>query len=214
MLEIDHLFAFVDAEGDWASRATAAGWVLDDGIAHEGQGTRNRRLWLPEQYLELVWVESRDEAAANPLRLDRRAEWRVTGACPIGIGLHGELDDATRSQFWPYRPAYAHGGTIWIHHSNEDAPAQPFVFAFDATPEMIERYRPRNRHAGAPHLLAHARPASLREVRLALPAPPQPLLAAVTPRITWRPATAPHLEVVVGDGDARLELSELVAIAG
>jgi len=112
-LELDHVFSFVDpAEAEACARAEAAGWVLDAGIEHEGQGTRNRRLWFDEQYLELLWISSRADAVANPLRLDRRADWRTSGACPFGIGLRGQLTDAQRADFWGYHPPYAPGFTI------------------------------------------------------------------------------------------------------
>src|ERR1041385_4123849 len=44
MLELDHIFCMVPEGGEWASRAEKAGWLLDQGMAHSGQGTRNRRL--------------------------------------------------------------------------------------------------------------------------------------------------------------------------
>jgi hypothetical protein len=166
MLEVDHVLVFVDDGAAAAARAQAAGWVLDEGIAHEGQGTRNRRLWLEDQYLELLWVHDRAEAAANPLRLDRRADWRTTGASPFGFALRGELDERTRAQCWPYRPAYAQGGTIWILRAPEE---EPLVFAFEA-----------RRRQGV--------------------------------RRWWRPAPTPHVDIVVGGGAARDEISELCAI--
>ena len=212
-LAIDHVFAMVEPDGDWAARAASAGWVLDDGIEHEGQGTRNRRLWWPEQYLEFLWIASRRDAEQNPLRLDRRADWATTGACPFGIGLRGPLTDDERAQFWAYEPPYAQGAHIWIHRDNEADPEQPFVFAFDAAPEIVERYLPRNRLAATPHLLAHRRPGALRAIDLALPRSPPPILDGMTPPVRWR-AGRPHLDIVVGDGDDQVELTELVSLRG
>ena len=56
-MELDHVLCMVGPEEDWADRLTEAGWVLDAGSAHPGQGTRNRRLVLHASYLELLWVE-------------------------------------------------------------------------------------------------------------------------------------------------------------
>jgi len=212
VLEIDHVFCFVDADGDWAERLSRAGLRLDDGIEHPGQGTRNRRLFMPESYLELVWLPDRPGAESNPLRLDRRADWRTTGACPFGIGLRGTLDDTPggRDAFWPYRPPYAPEATIWIHRADE---AHPFIFAFDATRERIARHVPRARYAGTPELINDL---SMREIRLTLPIAPPPLLASTAPPLLWS-AGPPHMEIVVDSADERdlsVEPTPLLAIRG
>src|SRR4051795_11594990 len=99
MLELDHVFCMVPPAGDWARQLSERGWVLDAGTRHEAQGTRNRRLVWAGQYLELVWIEDPAAARANPLRLDRRAEWAATGASPFGVGLRGRLTAEQRADF-------------------------------------------------------------------------------------------------------------------
>ena len=183
MMELDHIFCFVHPEGDWARRAEEAGYVLDDGIEHEGQGTRNRRLWFAEHYLEFVWISSPAQAAANPLRLDQRR-------CPFGIGLRGQLTGEQRTPFWPYRPPYALDATIWIH---EATPDQPFVFAHDAPPETIERHAPKHRMPAA-----LINPGTIKRIQLRLPVAPQPILGTISPRIDIEVGD-PRLIVVLGD---------------
>jgi len=212
MLEIDHLFCFVDPGADWASRARDAGWVLDQGIEHAGQGTRNRRLWLPEQYLEFIWLSSRADAANNPLRLDRRADWRTTGACPFGIGLRGQLDEDLRSEFWSYRPPYAPEACIWVHRSNE---AAPLVFVTEAPAEDLGRRQPRIRLADKPHLLAHARSATIHRVILRTPFPVQAFLGSVSPQVAWHVGSPQRLEVGLGDASSPvLKLAENISMVG
>ena len=199
-LIVDHLFCLVDPDGDWAARAHAAGWVLDEGIAHRGQGTRNRRLWFADQYLEFLWIDAPDDARQNPLRLDRRAG----GGCPFGICLRGRLAEEERAQFWPYHPPYAPEATIWIHRGGDEL---PFVFAFESDRRPIDRL------GDALHLLQHARPAAMRSVELSLPGgAAQPLLGDVTPPIRVRNGR-PHLEVTVGDGDG-VALTDRLTLRG
>lgn len=198
-LEIDHIFWFVEPDADWVAPVSDAGWALDEGVEHVGQGTRNRRLWLPEHYLEFIWLSSRTDAANNPLRLDRRADWRTTGACPFGIGLRGQLDEGLRSEFWAYHPPYARGACIWIHRSNEMEPAAPLVFVMEAPAEAIPRSLPRHRLADKPQLFAHARSGTIGQINLQTATPPQALLVTVTPRVAWSIGSHPHLEVVLGD---------------
>ena len=92
-------------------RLERAGWMLNAGQAHRGQGTRNRRVLWPEQYFELLWVIDAAEARANPLRLDRRADWSATGASPVGLALRGRVESASADEFWLYD---ALGPRIWI----------------------------------------------------------------------------------------------------
>jgi hypothetical protein len=68
------------------------------------------------------------ETRVNPLRLDRRAEWNVTGASPFGLGFRGRLDAADRDDYSLYD---AVGPRIWIHRDNERFPERPLVFVLE-----------------------------------------------------------------------------------
>jgi Glyoxalase-like domain len=124
LLELDHVFCIVSDPAQAARRLEDDGWVLDAGQAHRGQGTRNRRLAWPEQFFELLWVTDAAEARANPLRLDRRADWATTGASPVGLAFRGQIDPAHGDEFWLYD---ALGLRIWVHRDNERYPQRPLV---------------------------------------------------------------------------------------
>jgi hypothetical protein len=130
MLELDHVFCMVPSDGDWADRLAAAGWRLDPGTAHPGQGSRNRRLIWSGHYLELLWIEDADAARSSPLRLDRRAEWRRTGASPFGFGLRGQLADELRKDYWRLDGLPM---DVWVHRDSDRAPQRPLVFVLDLT---------------------------------------------------------------------------------
>ena len=125
----------VAADENWADRIQAAGWPLDEGSAHEGQGTRNRRMRFSEQFLELVWLDDRAAAEGNPLGLGRRADWSSTGASPFGFGFRGHLEEAQRDHYWLYDRL---GFPIWIHHTNETDPHRPLVFVLELTEHDLE----------------------------------------------------------------------------
>src|SRR4051794_8737982 len=125
MLALDHVFCMVSPDDTWAAEFEAAGWVLDAGSSHPGQGTRNRRLLWRDQFLELLWVEDEDAARRNPLRLDRRGRWRTSGASPFGFGYRGYLPERLREDYWLYDRL---GFPIWIHHDSDRAPQRPLVF--------------------------------------------------------------------------------------
>jgi hypothetical protein len=128
MLHLDHVFCMVPPDGEWAARLADAGWSLDAGRAHAGQGTRNRRLVLARQYLELAWVEDDAVARGNQLRLDRRADWRRTGASPFGIGLRGRLPEERQADYRPYEGLPIR---VWVHTDGERAPERPLVFVLE-----------------------------------------------------------------------------------
>ncbi|MDT2006714.1 VOC family protein [Rhodococcus opacus] len=159
MLELDHIFCMVDPDDDWDERLTAAGVMLDAGRSHPGQGTRNRRIVWPEQYLELLWVEDWSEAAANPLRLDRRSDWVASGASPFGFGFRGQIPVEQRDEFWLYDRLPMR---VWVHRDNERFPARPMLFVLDVDPADKDRHRGRHRLPEVPS--THSGP--LREVRV------------------------------------------------
>ena len=56
---------------------------------HEGQGTSSITLEFVNGYFELIWVDA--TVPGTPVLLEKfrnRAQWRMTGWSPIGIGLH------------------------------------------------------------------------------------------------------------------------------
>lgn len=195
MLELDHIFCMVSDLERAADRLERDGWALDAGSEHRGQGTRNRRLVWTEQYLELLHVANPVEARANPLRLDRRADWSSAGASPFGFGLRGQLPDAFRHHFWLYEDL---GLPIWVHHDNERAPERPLVFVLETAQADLERRRSRSR---GPEQVERAPSATLREVRVHGPSPAS-VPSFVGPPITSAPGPH-HLELVVGRGPAR-----------
>lgn len=211
-LMFDHLFCFVDPNERWPQRASAAGWNVMNERAHPGQGTSNRCVCLSDCYIELLWLSSRAEAENNPVRLDRRADWRITGASPLGFGLMGDLSDELRQDFWPYCPPYAPGQTIWIHKTNETEPSRPLVFVVEADDATIEERRSSYRaHATHAHFSGVSPPA-IRGIALAAPVAPPPLLSEVLPPVRWRPAATPHVTLIIGSQGTLLELTDNVAI--
>lgn len=192
MLELDHVLCMVDPEDAWAERLTAAGWELDAGMSHPGQGIRNRRLVLAGHYLELAWIEDRAEARANSLRLDRRADWATTGASPFGIGLRGRLLPEEEPALWLYEDL---GFPIWVHRDDADRPGHPLVFVLDLPSRRPAGTAP---HAGVLQCVEHRGPGAAGFLRYS------------GPRVVHRPGRH-RLELVV-DAGRPVEVTDLLAV--
>jgi hypothetical protein len=204
VLELDHVFCMVTAPGRAAERLEDDGWVLDAGQAHRGQGTRNRRLAWRERFFELLWVTDAAEARANPLRLDRRADWANTGASPIGLAFRGQVEPGHSDQFWLYD---ALGPRIWIHCDNESFPQRPLVLVLEAGEEQMEL---RRRRASVSEAARHRCRGELHEVRVRGPSAPS-VPSFTGPPIVYEPG--PHaLELVVGSKGSVHTLSDGLTI--
>jgi hypothetical protein len=128
VLQLDHLIVFLpDAAG-----ADVAGLVLDPGVRHAGQGTRNRRILFPDSYIELLWIDDPADALVSGLSFVRRC----TGdGCPFGVVLRGRLPD--RSGFVDY--AVPDGPTLLVR----DDPAAPFLAVHET--DDLDLLRPARR---------------------------------------------------------------------
>jgi hypothetical protein len=129
-LALDHVVLLCDAE---AAGPTAV--LRSHGLAesyrrvHPGQGTANVCFAFDNAFVELLWVTDRDALVTPevaPIGLAARADWRRTGACPIGVAVRcaGDLPFAT----WPYRAPFLPPGVAIDVAADSRDPAQPFVF--------------------------------------------------------------------------------------
>jgi hypothetical protein len=206
MLELDHVMCLVPPDGNAPARLEAAGWRLDAGTVHAGQGTRNRRLPWSGQYLELLWIADLDEAQRAPLRLDRRADRARSGASPFGFGFRGSLPPALRDDYWRYDGLPM---PVWVHRDDERAPERPLVFVLDFS--GLERSLTGRDRGGKPAEPAAGR---LRAVRHTGPQP-APLPPYDGPVIESAPG--PHrLELTVDGGPAggRVVVTDWLAVTG
>ncbi len=203
-LEVDHFFCFVSQEGEWLAAIERAGLLLDEGTEHAGQGTRNRRLPFSQQFLELIWLSSRSDAERNPLRLERRADWRRTGASPLGIGLRGILPLSERPNFWSYEPPYAPGFQLLIHRDNAEHPERPLLFVVEAEGDALERMRTRMRNLN---------PAVISRIEIAGPGGDQQLLNQLSsPLVVQTYSAQHHMRVIVGGERSTLRLDETLEL--
>lgn len=207
---LDHIFCFCEPQvSGEIENAAKAGFTVNAGNRHQGQGTANRSIVFEENYLELIFLESLTDAQVNPLRLDKRAEWRKTGASPFGICLRGAISKDESSQFWSYHPPYWPDGAIFIHKSNEESPGLPLIFVIPSSTRPVERP-----NVDVMYFSHRSGAKAIQKVDISGPNYQWPLLS-MPHEITLSKTEQPHMKVKV-DGKLKNEifLNSLLTIVG
>ena len=201
-LALDHVFCFVDSDGRDVAAVERAGFVVSGEHSHHDQGTSARFCVFPEHYLEWIWLRSREQAEANDLRLDRRADWRTTGACPFGLGLRGPVEPGDRDDFRPYRPKYRPGDSppLLVPRLAWTPGPLPMLFTFEGYEKFrLEDMPPRRQPRFADgKLFAHPhRPVGIAAVEVTVPCEVPAAFGRLVPRVTIRRGAAFALDVTL-----------------
>ena len=98
-MELDHVIVFVN--GPEAAASLFPGFVLEPGIRHTGQGTRNRRVVFPGSYVEVLWIDDPD--ARQRSRLGGASRFPPGAPCPFGVVYGGRSVSRTGSGLCPTR---------------------------------------------------------------------------------------------------------------
>jgi len=122
VLEIDHVIYFAPGR----DAVDLAGFAIDPGRVHTGQGTRNVRIVFDRNYLEVVWIEHPDEVRARGLDFIGRCA-RPAIAVPFGLVLRGQLP--SRAGFTSYELPDAPG--IFLQLLSPQPTDAPFVAVFE-----------------------------------------------------------------------------------
>jgi hypothetical protein len=153
-VELDHVFLWVSVGGPEADRLAAMGLTEGQPNRHPGQGTACRRFFFANAYLELLWVDSPEEAQGDlvrPLRLWERSSGCGRGTCPFGVIFRpAQLSrPAPPFQIWEYRPPYLPRPLVLHVGANAQCVDEPLLFY-----SSICR-RPDSFLAHEPHQLQH-----------------------------------------------------------
>jgi hypothetical protein len=125
MLELDHLILFGRGVDD--TPLDVAGFTLETGRRHVGQGTRNRRICFARNYIEILWIDDRAALVTRGLDFEARCAG-APGACRVGVVLRGRLADPVRDRLTRYELPDAPGVVL---HLVPGPVAAPFVAVFD-----------------------------------------------------------------------------------
>jgi hypothetical protein len=201
--ELDHLFIWTSEGAPEAEALIDAGLTEGTPNTHPGQGTSNRRFFLENGFLELLWVDRRSEVESEKTRhLHFWDRWsgRNSGSCPFGFIFrpHGPEKKPPPFATWEYHPAYLPENVSILVGKNAERLDEPMLFC------MPFGRRPDLRLQGHQQLLNHK---EIKELHLSLPALPaaeemsKVLKAAVNARlINIKESSQFTLEVVCSGG--------------
>ena len=120
------------------------GCTYEPGQRHTGQGTRNRRVVFPDNFVELVWIDDADAHERTGLQFGPRCARRA-GACPFGVVLRGAVPEQDRARFTGY-VVPAVGPSLLLLRAALDRPEVPFVAVAESdgvpTPQAARPLRP------------------------------------------------------------------------
>lgn len=136
-MELDHIFVFIDNH----ETAEAIGQALKLTETYRrrrpGQGTSNICYCFDNAYLELLVMDTPEEARAPDILrtgLFARAQWPRLGTCPLGIAWRLDFGEAqSHVATWPYRPAYLPTGQQIPVATESDDPLGPMLFQSPGT---------------------------------------------------------------------------------
>lgn len=132
LMLIDHIFISSRNLGQEADQLLGAGFLEGSNRIHPGQGTRNRKFYFENFFLEIIWENDPLELESDLIRktgLTDRVRFEASGVSRFGLGL--ENTDESDSVFLEcelYQPVYFPEGKLFQILPNRENPALPWTF--------------------------------------------------------------------------------------
>jgi len=132
-LEFDHVWVVVTRDAPERAALERAGFKISPGVnRNNGQGTASVSAEFFNSYIELMWPDPTVSVAPGAERgvekFKNRMNWRTSGWCPLGIGLH-RVGAGTTLPFptWSIAPDWFPKGTaIEILTARDDTKSPSF----------------------------------------------------------------------------------------
>jgi hypothetical protein len=184
-LQFDHIWIVVARDAPERAALEKAGLKISPNVnRHDGQGTASVSAEFLNAYIELMWPDPTVSVAPGAERgvekFKNRMNWRTSGWCPIGIGLH-RVGPSTPLPFptWSIAPDWMPAGTaIEILTARDDTKSPsffiepPILAVKEEANYKIDKNDPK--HASFQHPLGVER---VTEIKIVRPKPYQPVAA-------------------------------------
>ncbi len=116
-ISLHHFFLLTDRPAQLAAQLASLGLTEGSSNSHPGQGTANRRFFLPGSAFEILYIRDAEEARTGPAKGLRFNE-RVSGVPnnPFGLIVESESEPFAG---WKYYPEYFNNQ--WFFHVGENS---------------------------------------------------------------------------------------------
>jgi hypothetical protein len=131
-MDVHHIFIFSSNQGKEVDELVDFGLTEGSNRVHPGQGTRNRKFYFENFFLEILWVSYESEIKSEltaPAKLWERANHKRNGFSPFGICLVNskQTDELFKNSF-KYQPVYLPDNLAIDVITNEERPGLPWIF--------------------------------------------------------------------------------------
>ncbi|PLY05896.1 MAG: hypothetical protein C0625_11200 [Arcobacter sp.] len=131
-MNINHIFIFCDNHDEVANELIEFGFFEGSNRIHANQGTRNRKFYFNDFYIEIIWVHSIEEATnkiTKPTKLYERSKYKTNGSSPFGLCVnYSSKDDVLFENCLNYKPTYLPENMIIEVLTNENSVTLPWTF--------------------------------------------------------------------------------------
>ena len=160
------MFIFSNQQGKEADALVRFGLTEGSNRVHPGQGTRNRKFYFDNFFLEIIWVHDEKEVKSEriaPLQLWERANHQHNKCSPLGICLsHTEDSDELFENSLSYQPVYFPEGVAFDVLPHEEFPDLPWTCRLPLMEQKSISEEPKNHPVGI---------RKLTKIRLGIPNP-------------------------------------------
>jgi len=134
-LKPKHIFIFCDNHNEVMNELLEFGFIEGSNRIHPNQGTRNRKFYFNDFYIEILWVHNIDEALNDitaPTKLYERSRYKTSGYSPFGLCVEYSKDDNMLFEnCFIYKPIYLPENMAIEVLKNEDAKTLPWTFRWN-----------------------------------------------------------------------------------
>jgi len=149
---VDHIFIFSSRAGKEADDLIHFGFTEGSSRVHIGQGTINRKFYVDNFFLEILWVCDETEIQSkitSKTKLWERSQFLVNHHSPFGLCFVNTKDtDTLFNDSEIYQPHYFPKGMSIDFISNETQPQLPLTFRLPYRGKQQKTNEPRNHANG------------------------------------------------------------------
>lgn len=155
-MRVDHIIIFSNNQGSEADELVSFGLIEGSNRIHQGQGTRNRKFFFENFFLEIVWVNNECEITnelTSPTRLWERSNYKTTGSSPFGLCLQNTEDINTLFEgCLKYQPTYLPEDMSFEIITNEENSHLPWTCRLPSISDKNKISEPINHPVGIRNL--------------------------------------------------------------